>query len=78
MDKKSFKVSKGSADFQTLLVHGPFQKLLLPFIFRGSVPLKVKSLDIFGIIPNSFFTESNENQLFRSFMNYLSKHKGAS
>ena len=30
----------GSLDFQTLLVFGPLQKLLLPFIFRGSVPLK--------------------------------------
>ena len=29
----------GSLDFQTLLVLGPLQKLLLPFIFRGSVPL---------------------------------------
>ena len=29
----------GSLDFQPLLVLGPLQKLLLPFIFRGSVPL---------------------------------------
>ena len=29
----------GSLDFQTLLVLGPLQKLLLPFIFHGSVPL---------------------------------------
>ena len=31
----------GSLDFQTLLVLGPLQKLLLPFIFHGSVPLFV-------------------------------------
>ena len=29
----------GSLDFQTLLVLGPLQKILLPFTFRGSVPL---------------------------------------
>ena len=28
-----------SLDFQTLLVLGPLQKLLLPFIFHSSVPL---------------------------------------
>ena len=30
----------GSLDFQTLLVLGPLQKLLLPFIFFGSVPFQ--------------------------------------
>ena len=32
----------GSLDFKTLLVLGPLQKILLPFIFRGSVPLLPK------------------------------------
>ena len=31
--------AKSQMDFQTLLVLGPLQKLLLPFIFHGSVPL---------------------------------------
>ena len=34
----------GSLDFQTLLVLGPLQKPLLPFIFHGSVPLLIFSL----------------------------------
>ena len=33
----------GSLDFQTLLVLGPLQKLLLLFIFHGSVPLYLRN-----------------------------------
>ena len=40
-DMQSLKVQEpeGSADFQTLLVLGPLQKLLLQFKFRDSVQL---------------------------------------
>ena len=38
-----------SLDFQTLLVLGPLQKLLLPFIFLGSVPLNSSIYDKFTL-----------------------------
>ena len=45
----------GSLDFQTLLVLGPLQKLLLPFIFHGSVPLlQSKKHALRAYCPNLF------------------------
>ena len=35
---------EGSADFQTLQVRGPLQKLLLPLTFRSNVPLPLEPL----------------------------------
>ena len=49
----------GSLDFQTLLVLGPLQKLLLSFMFRGSVPLKVKVMGL------------NPGYLLKSFLLYF-------
>ena len=44
-----------SLDFQTLLVLGPLQKLLLPFIFLGSVPLQSKDICSRKAIPNLYY-----------------------
>ena len=35
----SWMVMFGSLDFQTLLVLGPLQKILLPLTFRSNIPL---------------------------------------
>jgi hypothetical protein len=56
-DKKSLK-DRGSfrfLDFQALLVLGPLQKLLPPFLFRSSVPLHGRKFN-----PNSKFSGTAE------------------
>ena len=58
----------GSLDFETLLVLGPLQKLLLPFIFHGSVPLRLKLRQI-------VFTYSSLKSWFLNANAYFSTPK---
>ena len=62
-----------SLDFQTLLVLGPLQKPLLPFIFHGSVPLLVlKSFYMFLLQIHCKKTGfSNEKHLISGYQNTL-------
>ena len=70
----------GSLDFQTLLVLGPLQKLLLPLTFRSNVPLhrdelkkdghclldmEIKALKSFRIRKKSKFERNNLKETFK-------------
>ena len=63
-------------DFQTLLVLGPLQKLLLPFIFHGSVPLHRGNLGIgysmvVDVRVEKMGKSASKLQKMKSLSNYL-------
>ena len=62
----------GSLDFQTLIVLGPLQKLLLPFIFHGSVPFLIQIH--YNFFKNSKTQGSSDHHWNLTILSFLLYH----